>query len=123
MGHKDVAEANLDSAAYWTMAADGKLAVKVCRDCGKAHHYPRKYCPFCHSANTEWTEASGKGAIYSYTIMEKPVRRVLAYVTLAEGPTMMTNIVGDTPPAVGQAVQVEFEQTDEGMSLPVFRAV
>ncbi len=123
MNHRDVAELNLDSAAYWEAAAEGRLMLKRCSECGRAHHYPRRLCPFCHSDRTEWVEASGRGTVYSFSITLKPERRVLAYVTLAEGPTMMTNLTGDTPPAIGQDVAVEFTQTAEGLSLPVFRAV
>ena len=58
------------------------------------HHYPRAICPFCFSDKTEWSEASGKGTIYTYSVMRRaPVPYAIAYVTLDEGPTMMTNIV------------------------------
>ena len=68
--------------------------IKQCAACGKAHHYPRSICPFCFSDRTEWTEASGKGTIYSYSVMRRaPVPYAIAYVTLPEGPTMLTNIV------------------------------
>ena len=48
----------------------------------------------------------------------------LAYVTLAEGPTMMTNIV-DTDPdslSIGQAVKLKFVPTDGGPPVPCFTA-
>jgi uncharacterized OB-fold protein len=47
----------------------------------------------------------------------------MAYVTLAEGPTMMTNIVECDPDAlrIGDAVGVTFVATVGGYALPVFR--
>ena len=50
---------------------------------------------------------------------------VLAYVTLDEGPTMMTNIVTPDLDAVriGQRVRVTFEETNTGFKLPVFAPV
>src|ERR1700682_2594542 len=80
--------------AYWDAAAQGKLLVRKCTSCGRLHHYPRTICPFCFSDKTEWIEASGKGTIYSYSVMRRaPVPYAMAYVTLAEGPRMVTNIV------------------------------
>ena len=83
-----------ETQAYWDAAAKGKLMVRKCTSCGQLHHYPRTICPFCFSDKTEWIEASGKGTIYSYSVMRRaPVPYAMAYVTLAEGPRMVTNIV------------------------------
>ena len=58
-----------------------------CTAAAELHHYPRAICPFCFSDKTEWIEASGKGTIYSYSVMRRaPVPYAMAYVTLAEGP-------------------------------------
>src|SRR3954469_5179726 len=82
-----------ETQAYWDAAAKGKLLVRKCTSCGQLHHYPRTICPFCFSDKTEWVEASGKGTIYSYSVMRRaPVPYAMAYVTLAEGPRMVTNI-------------------------------
>ena len=50
---------------------------------------------------------------------------VIAYVTLDEGITMLTNIVNCEPDAVhiGQAVEVASCKTEGGHSLPVFRPI
>jgi uncharacterized OB-fold protein len=47
---------------------------------------------------------------------------VVAYVTLAEGPTMMTNIVDADVEAIfiGQQVRVAFKTTESGRKIPVF---
>ena len=114
---------NDESKPYWEAAINGKLLVKKCITCGEAHHYPRTICPFCFSDNTTWTEASGRGAIYSYSVMRKAtVPYVMAYVTLEEGPTMMTNIVECDVDAlaIGQPVSVVFQDTGEGTALPMF---
>jgi uncharacterized OB-fold protein len=91
---------------------------------GEAHHYPRTMCPFCASADTAWERASGDGVIYSFSVMRQaPVPYVIAYVTLAEGPTMMTNIVEADAAAIriGQQVELTFAATDGGPPVPVFR--
>ena len=73
--------------------------------------------------NLEWREAKGTGEIYTYSIMHaaKPAY-VVAYVTLDEGVSMMTNIV-DVDPAtvkVGQRVKVVFKPSEGGGKLPCF---
>ena len=96
---------------------------RECTACGERHHYPRAICPFCGSDKTEWTEASGRGTVYSYSVFRRaPIPYAIAYVTLAEGPTMMTNIVDcdlDTI-RIGQAVQVVFKASEDGPPVPMF---
>jgi uncharacterized OB-fold protein len=115
---------NPETQAFWDAARQGKLLVKRCTACGEAHWYPRALCPFCASDRTEWTEASGRGTIYSYSVFRRaPIPYAIAYVTLAEGPTMMTNIVDADLDAIriGQAVRVTFKPTeDAGPPVPMF---
>ncbi len=109
---------------YFDAAAQGKLMLKKCGDCGEHHHYPRALCPFCFSDKVQWVQARGTGEIYSYSVSRRagPVVYCIAYVTLDEGVTMMTNIVDcdlDTV-KVGQKVKVTFRKTEGGVSMPVF---
>jgi hypothetical protein len=114
---------NPETAPWWEALADGRLLVKRCNDCGAHHHYPRARCPFCRSENTGWTEAAGTGTVYSYTCMcrETPVR-VVAYVTLTEGVTVFTNLVGCDPDEVriGMPVVLSATTGDDGLPLMTF---
>ena len=112
-----------ETKPFWEAAAEGRLLIKYCTACGEPHHYPRAICPFCGSDKTEWIEASGRGTIYSYSVFRRaPQPYAIAYVTLAEGPTMMTNIVDCDLDAlrIGQAVRVAFKPTDGGPPVPMF---
>ena len=112
-----------ETQAYGDAAGKGKLRVRKCTACGQAHHYPRTICPFCFSDKTEWVEASGKGTIYSYSVMRRaPVPYAIGYVTLAEGPRMLTNIVDCDLDKLkcDQPVTVVFKPTDGGPPLPMF---
>ena len=112
-----------ETAPFWEAAASGRLLVKRCEACGELHHYPRAACPFCGSDRTSWQEASGHGTIYSYSVFRRaPVPYAIAYVTLEEGPTMMTNIVDSDLDAIriGQRVRVRFVPTDGGPPVPMF---
>ena len=115
---------NMETAVYWESAKNGKLLVKTCKACGKLHYYPRTICPHCLNSDTDWVEASGKGTIYTYSVMRRTeTPYVIAYVTLEEGVTMLSNIVecDVDDVAVGQTVEVVFRDTEGGHSLPVFR--
>ena len=117
---------NIESQPYWDAAAEQRLMLKRCRSCNDVHYYPRSICPICFSPDTEWLQASGKGTIYSFSVMRRaPVPYAIAYVTLEEGITMMTNIVecDFDQLSIGQPVEVTFRDTEGGASLPVFRPV
>ena len=112
-----------ETKRYWEAAAQGTLLVKHCLACGKVHHYPRSICPYCFSDNTDWRPASGRGTVYSYSVMRRsPVPYAIAYVTLEEGVTMMTNIVDcDLDKiAIGQSVKLVFKPSDGGPPVPCF---
>jgi uncharacterized OB-fold protein len=115
---------NPENAAFWEAAAQGKLLIKHCLTCAAAHFYPRARCPFCRSEDTTWKESSGKGKIYSYTVMRRASPPFcVAYVTLPEGPTIFTNLVDCDHDrlAIGQAVEVTFRADNDGLTRPVFR--
>lgn len=114
---------NPEIEPFFAAAALGRLMLKRCLDCGETHFYPRAHCPFCFGANTEWLPASGRGEIYSFTILRRaPVPYAAAYVALAEGPKVLTNIVDCDfdALAIGQPVWVVFEPTEDGSLIPLF---
>jgi uncharacterized OB-fold protein len=121
---------NPETKPFWDATLEGKLLLKVCNACDSFHWYPRVICPRCGSFSTTWTEGSGKGSIYTYTVVHRPEGEyadagpyVLAYVELDEGPRMMTNIVDVEPEevAIGQRVEVVFHDTGADAALPRFR--
>lgn len=115
---------NPGDAPYFAAAAESRLLLKRCSACGKAHHYPRSICPFCWSDKVEWIEAKGTGTIYTFSVTRRGtgVPYCIAYVTLDEGPTMLTNIV-DTDLdllTVAQPVKVVFKTSEGGTVIPMF---
>ncbi|MEY3708123.1 MAG: hypothetical protein RL585_2680 [Pseudomonadota bacterium] len=36
-----------DQAGFWEAAKAGRFLIKRCKDCAKAHWFPRALCPFC----------------------------------------------------------------------------
>lgn len=114
-----------ETAEYFAAAARGQLILRRCDDCSAVHHYPRSACPFCGSDRTRWMTASGRGSIYALSVTRRgtPVPYAMAYVTLAEGVTMMTNIVDCDLDAlhIGDAVEVTFALSREGVHVPMFK--
>ena len=90
-----------------------------------AHWYPRSLCPFCF-AECDWVEASGKGKIYTFSVMTRAeTPYAIGYVTLEEGPSMMTNFV-DCDFAtlkIGQDVKLKFVPSEDGPTVPMFAPV
>src|SRR5260370_37038077 len=83
---------NLETEHFWDAAADGKLLIKKCTACGEPHFYPRDHCPFCFSDKTEWVEASGKGIVYTYSVMRRaPPPPAIAPVERPRGPPLVTH--------------------------------
>lgn len=116
---------------YWEAAKRGELRMPKCADCGKFHFYPRTLCPHCGSVNLEWRLCSGRGVVYSYTVVhrapspafESDVPYVVAVIALEEGPHLMSAII-DVPPdkvRIGQNVRVSFRSAGaDDVMLPVF---
>ena len=115
-----------ESLAFWTAADEGRYLVKRCNSCGAAHHYPRDICPFCLSDDTTWVASPGTGVVYSFAPMGKDdAAYTLAYITLDEGVTVMSNLV-DCDPAqvhIGQKVRVVFKPSDGGHAVPMFTPI
>ena len=114
---------NMESQPWWDAAAKSKLLFKHCKACGKNHFYPRSLCPFCFSDRTEWLQASGTGTIYSYSVMRRaPEPYAIAYVALAEGPKMLTNIVDADFDRIkiGLPVKLVWKPSENGPPIPMF---
>ncbi|HKZ03872.1 MAG TPA: OB-fold domain-containing protein [Methylomirabilota bacterium] len=116
-------EPNPETKPFWDAAAQGRLLLKKCLACNQLHYYPRTICPFCGSDRTDWQAAAGTGSVYSWSVMRRAeTPYCIAYVTLDEGVTMMTNIVGCDLNAIriGQKVRVVFTPTEGGPPVPTF---
>jgi uncharacterized OB-fold protein len=116
---------------FWDAAKERRLLFQRCRDCGARQSFPQAFCRGCLSENLEWNEASGKGRIYSYTVVHRPptaafqedVPYTVALVQLEEGVRMMGSIVGIEPDdvRVDMPVSVVFDDITPAIALPRFR--
>lgn len=101
----------------------GRLLLRRCPECGSTHHYPRPHCPHCGHRQTDWTEASGRGILHSFTTGPMlPPRTHYAMVALAEGPVLTTLIVdaGFETLTIGQDVALRVVPGPEGVPVAAF---
>ncbi|MEU9112032.1 OB-fold domain-containing protein [Streptomyces sp. NPDC048483] len=124
MVRSDLPEVDAFTRPYWDAAAEGRLSLRRCRveggGCGAAHHYPREFCPYCWSEDVVWEPASGRATLYTWSVVHRNdlppfggrVPYVAAVVDLAEGPRMMTEVVGcgEADLRIGMALVVDFRE-------------
>jgi 3-oxo-4,17-pregnadiene-20-carboxyl-CoA hydratase alpha subunit len=123
---------NEDMQPFFEGTAQRRFMMMRCRQCG-FWNWPYGGCrnhdnePYL--GNMEWTPASGRGKVHSFTIARVPfndafpVPYVYGIVETEEGPIIPTNIVGCAPEevSVGMPVTVMFEEAPNGLVLPKFK--
>jgi uncharacterized OB-fold protein len=118
-------------AEFWKSVEEKKMQLPFCTACKNYFYYPRPFCPKCWSTQVEFRPASGKGKIWTYTVVRvahgipspwhEKVPFVIAIVELAEGPHMMGNIVDCDVETVRSGVPVDLTYIEiGGRTLPAF---
>jgi uncharacterized protein len=120
-------------APFWEALRRHELLVQQCSACTRLRFVPTELCPACYSASAGWKQVSGRGRVYTYTVVHRaptPVYQAeapyaLAYVELDEGPRVPARLV-DVDPAtveVGMPVEVVFDDVAPDLTLYRFRPV
>jgi uncharacterized OB-fold protein len=118
---------------WWQAAAEHRLVVQRCTACEHTRHPPAPVCPECRSADSDWQELSGRGEVYSYTSVYRPIAAgqelpyVIAVIALeaAGGIRMISNLVDLNPDEleIGLPVEVVWEDMSAELAVPRFRPV
>jgi uncharacterized OB-fold protein len=121
------------TAPYWAAARDHQLVIQRCTACGHVWHPPLPLCPACHSEVIAWIPVSGRGHVYTYTVvyhathaaMADKVPYISALIELEEGPRILTNLRNCTEDdaRIGMPVWVLFEELTDEITLPQFEPV
>lgn len=114
------------TAEFWEAARRHVLVRPRCNSCGRSFFVPQAVCTHCLSNHWSYEPSSGRGTVYSATVahrapypgIEAPFQ--LAIVDLEEGWTMLSNVVGGGPVAIGAPVHVTWLDVADDYSLPVF---
>lgn len=115
-----------EARPFWDAANRHELLLPFCRTCQDFFFYPRTLCPRCGGRDLDWRRCSGRGRVYTYCVQFQTAEPfVTVIVELAEGPRLMSFLVGVEPdPAAvwcDMPVEVTFVDRPDGQSLPVFR--
>jgi hypothetical protein len=123
--------ANATTLPFWQAAAEHRLVVQRCTACGHTRLPPAPVCPECRATDADWKELSGRGTVYTYTIVHRaiaagqPLPTIIAVIALedAGGVRMISNIVDAKPEAIaiGSAVEVVWEDMSAEIAIPRFR--
>ncbi|MEV5647091.1 OB-fold domain-containing protein [Nocardia sp. NPDC052254] len=118
---------------FWDSIRARRLSIQRCAACRRFNHAPSLTCPACGSEDLGFEAVSGRGTIYSYTVLAEPpgpgfadlVPLVVVIVELTEQPGLLlvADLLGAGPGEVriGAAVVVDFEEISEDCVLPQFR--
>lgn len=118
------------SLPFYEAARRGELRFQRCTDCRRFRHYPRPACPHCLSRQYAWERASGRGTVYTWTVVRGPTlpafEAKLPYnvvdVLLEEGVHFVSELL-DCPPEelrAGLPVVATFVPLDNEITLVKF---
>lgn len=125
--------ATAETLPWWEAAAAHRLVVQRCRECETTRHPPGPLCPRCRSFDHEWEELSGRGTVYTYTVVHQAfvpsLADVLPYIVVAvdleggDGVRLVSNLVDCRPEdaCVGLPVELVWEDLGPELALPRFR--
>ena len=120
-----------ESAPFWAGCDRDELLLQRCTRGQHLFYYPRLFCPHCGDRDLAWEKCSGQGVIFSFTHVqvsfygskwESQLPYTLVLVDLAEGPRMLSRLIGPDQGDVriGNGVEVQFVAF-EGRKLPFFQ--
>ena len=110
-------------AEFFAQAADGRLHLQRCSECGVFRHPPAYYCAECGSDSCAWTPSDGTGSLFSWTVSYRPYDTawkddlpwVTAILELDEGPRLVGWLRGIDPAelVLGQRLAVQPEPVSD----------
>jgi uncharacterized OB-fold protein len=90
--------------------AEGRFMIQRSVSTGLHVFYPRVVTPSSGEADLEWVEASGAGVVYATTLTRRRAEQGgdynISLIDLAEGPRMMSRVVGIAPEKVTIGLKV-----------------
>lgn len=122
---------SVDNIEFYHATQRGELRFQRCTDCHAWRHYPRPVCPACTSTRFDWERASGRGELYTWTIVHGPTlpafRDQLPYTVIDvltdEGLHFQSQLVECPADAIeaGMRLEAVFVPANDEITLVKFR--
>lgn len=125
-------ENDFDLAPYWAGTREQEIRVQKCTDCDTLRWPPRPMCANCQSLNLTWVSTSGKGSLFSWTVVwhttysayKEKIPFAVALIELDDAPARLVGHIINYPVEkleIGLPVEVAFKETVDGVVLPKWR--
>ena len=128
---KPLPELSGSSGEFYGFCREGELRFQRCGACGAWRHVPRELCAECGSWDWDWVASSGRGVVFSWTVVDRALHPAFAedtpfaavIVEMEEGVRLLTHVTGLAPAdlEIGLPVEVAFEAVTDEVTLPYFR--
>lgn len=107
-------------AEFRAHLAEGRFMIQRSKSAGTHVFFPRPFVPGTGETDLEWVEASGDGTVHATTVNRRSPEKGgsfnVALVDFAEGPRMLSRVVGIAPEEVtiGMKVRAKIEELNGG---------
>ncbi len=124
--------AYMNTQPFWDACQQRRLLLQKCPRTGRFQFFPRPGSVFTGRRDAVWTEVSGNGVVYSWTLTnsawpghEERVPYICALVELQEGVRLLCNIYNCKPAdmRIGLPVKLYWETLENGTLYPAFQPV
>jgi len=119
--------------AFYAHCKNRALHFQRCDDCQTFRHVPREMCAECGSWNWSWQPSSGRGKVFTWTIVERPMHPSFAQacpyapvvVEMEEGVRLLSEVTGVAPAdlEIDMEVEVHYDDVTDEVALPKFKKV
>lgn len=109
---------------YWDAVDRGEFRLPQCKSCAQFNWYPEPRCRHCGEPDMSWKRLSGRGTIYSFTVVRRALHPAFAplvpyaagLVALEEDPRvrMVTRFITADPAALAIGLPVRTRFVDFG---------
>ncbi len=133
MSDKPLPEMQGNSEEFYLWCRRGDLRFQRCTECQAWRHVPREMCAKCGSADWKWVKSRGKGTVFTWTVVERPMHPAFVddvpyapvVIEMDEGVRIVSEVI-DCEPAdleIGMRVEVVFAKVSDEVTLPKFRRI
>lgn len=115
------------SGPFFDAAAESRLAVRRCSDCGRILAPEAQVCTQCAGITLEWATSAGTGHLVTWAVVHRApnpvyvdlVPYVVGVIELDEGPWIY-GLADVVEPRAGLRVQAAFPDVAHGERYPIF---